>query len=116
MDLENLFDDFPDDLDDEEFMEDLVDDDNVRIERIVSHGHSSPEDFWYDQEEDEWVVLLAGAAGLMFEDEEEETVLRPGDHIHIPARRRHRVAWTSPDEKTMWLAVYYTPGSGRGER
>lgn len=112
MDLENLFEDFPEEFD-EEFMEDIVDDDHVRIERIVSQGHSSPEGFWYDQDEDEWVVLLTGAAGLAFEDEDEEMVLRPGDHVRIPAHRRHRVAWTSPDEETVWLAVFYPPGSGR---
>jgi cupin 2 domain-containing protein len=115
MDLDNLFDDFPDEFDDGEFMQNLVDDENIRIERIVSQGHSSPEDFWYDQNEEEWVVLLAGAAGLVFEDEEAETVLRPGDHIRIPAHKRHRVAWTSRDEETVWLAVFYAPGSGRNQ-
>ena len=115
MDLENLFDDFPEEFDEEEFIEDLVDSDNVRIERIVSQGHASPEDFWYDQDEDEWVVLLAGAAGLVFEDEEEESVLRPGNHIRIPAHKRHRVAWTSPDEETVWLAVFYPPGAAGSE-
>ena len=112
MDLENLFEDFPEEFD-EEFMEDLVDDGSVRIERIVSQGHASPEGFWYDQDEDEWVVLLSGAAGLVFEDEEEEVVLRRGDHIRIPAHKRHRVSWTSPDEETVWLAVFYEPGTGR---
>jgi len=108
MDIENLFDDFPEEFDDES-MEELVGADNVRIERIVSQGHSSPEGFWYDQEEDEWVTLLTGAAGLVFEDEEEEVVLRPGDHVKIPAHKKHRVAWTSQDEETVWLAVFYRP-------
>lgn len=112
MDLENLFDDFPDSEDlEEEFTESLVDEAFVRVERIVSQGHASPEGFWYDQDEDEWVVLLAGAAGLVFEDDDEEVVLRPGDHIRIPAHRRHRVSWTSPDEETVWLAVFYQPGN-----
>jgi cupin 2 domain-containing protein len=110
MDVENLFDDDPEELD-EEYMEELVDDGNVRIERIVSEGHSSPEGFWYDQEEDEWVILLAGAAGLAFEDEEEEVVLRPGDFVKIPAHRKHRIAWTTPDEETVWLAVFYRSGA-----
>jgi cupin 2 domain-containing protein len=110
LDLENLFDDFPDDDEfDEEFIESLVDEGAVRVERIVSRGHASPEGFWYDQDQDEWVVLLAGAAGLALEDEDEEVVLRPGDHIHIPAHKRHRVSWTSPDEETVWLAVFYLP-------
>jgi cupin 2 domain-containing protein len=106
MDLENLFEDFPEEFGDEEFMEELLDDGNVRIERIVSHGHSSPDEFWYDQDEDEWVVLLSGADALVFDDEDEEVVLRPGDHIRIPAHRKHRVSWTSPGEETVWLAVF----------
>jgi cupin 2 domain-containing protein len=115
MDFDNLFDDFPEEFDEDEFIEDLVDNDNVRIERIVSQGHSSPENFWYDQDEDEWVVVLAGGAGLVFEDEEDEKVLRPGDHIRIPAHKRHRVAWTAPDEETVWLAVFYRPGTDRNK-
>jgi cupin 2 domain-containing protein len=110
LDLENLFDDFPEEFD-EEFMEDLVDDGSVRIERIVSQGHASPEGFWYDQDEDEWVLLLAGSAALVFEEEDEEVVLKPGDHIRIPAHKRHRVSWTAPNAETVWLAVYYDPGS-----
>lgn len=104
MDLENLFEDFPEEFD-EEFMEDLVDTDDVRIERIVSRGHSSPPDFWYDQEEDEWVILLAGAACLAFENDE-RVVMRPGDHICIPAHQKHRVEWTANDTETVWLAVF----------
>src|SRR5437773_1413583 len=38
----------------------------LRIERIVSLGQTSPPGFWYDQDEAEWVVLLAGAARLRF--------------------------------------------------
>ena len=96
-------------------MEDLVDDGSVRIERIVSKGHASPEGFWYDQEDDEWVLLLEGSAGLLFEDEEEVVVLRRGDHLRIPAHRRHRVSWTAPGEETVWLAVYYEPDAGRNK-
>jgi cupin 2 domain-containing protein len=112
MDLENLFEDYPEEFDGE-FVEDLVAEDGVRIERIVSQGHASPDGFWYDQDEDEWVLLLAGSAGLVFEDEEQEVVLRPGDHIRIPAHRRHRVSWTASDKETLWLAVFYEPGPGR---
>jgi cupin 2 domain-containing protein len=77
----------------------------VRIERIVSHGHASPQGFWYDQDEHEWVVLLTGAARLWFEDEAVE--MKPGDFINIPAHKKHRVEWTTPDEPTIWLAVFY---------
>ena len=78
---------------------------NVRIERIVSLGHASPAGFWYDQAEHEFVVLLRGAARVRFDDETVE--LRPGSCLDIPAHRRHRVEWTTPDEPTIWLAVFY---------
>lgn len=78
---------------------------DVRIERIVSHGHASPEGFWYDQRQNEWVVLLTGAARLQFEDEVVEML--PGSFVNIPAHRKHRIDWTPPDEPTVWLAVHY---------
>ncbi|MCA9218186.1 MAG: cupin domain-containing protein [Planctomycetales bacterium] len=93
---------------DEELVEILVQNPNVRVERIVSTGQSSPPEFWYDQAEHEWVVVLSGKAQLQFEDEDEATVLEPGDHILIPARCRHRVASTSLEEPTIWLAVFYS--------
>jgi cupin 2 domain-containing protein len=85
----------------------LVENENLRIERIVSTGQASPPGFWYDQPWAEWVLVLAGAAGLVFEDEAEPRVLRPGDYLLIPAHRRHRVAWTDPEQPTVWLAVHY---------
>lgn len=113
LDLENLFDDFPEEFD-EEFIEELVDGEDIRVERIVSRGQASPEGFWYDQDEDEWILVLAGAAGLSFEDEDEQVVLRPGDHINISAHKRHRVDWTAPDVETVWLAVFYRGKPDRG--
>jgi cupin 2 domain-containing protein len=80
----------------------------VRIERIVSTGHKSPEGFWYDQPEHEWVMVLHGAARLAFEDRVVD--MKVGDWINIPARQKHRVEWTSPDEPTVWLAVFYGVG------
>src|SRR5260370_40180049 len=82
----------------------------LRIERIVSHGQASLPGFWYDQPEAEFVLLLAGAARLRFEDETEDRLLGPGDSIHIAAHRRHRVAWTDPATPTVWLALVH-PGS-----
>lgn len=79
---------------------------NVRVERIVSRGHRSPSGFWYDQNETEFVLVVAGRSRLSFEGAE-EIELGPGDWIEIPARCRHRVAWTAPDEDTIWLAVFY---------
>jgi len=89
-----------------ELTETLVDAQNVRIERIVSQGHKSELDQWYDQDEHEWVLLLQGAAQLFFEDGE-KIVMQEGDYVNITAHRRHRVNWTSQDEKTVWLAVFY---------
>jgi cupin 2 domain-containing protein len=90
----------------EELMQTLLVADGVRLERIVSHGHASPEGFWYDQPDDEWILILHGAARLQFADG--DITLQPGDYLNIPAHRKHRVAWTSPDEPTVWLAVWYT--------
>ena len=90
----------------EELFETLVQADNIRIERIVSHGHASPEDSWYDQDQPEFVVLLKGAARLRIKDDE-PVEMKPGDFINIPAHKRHRVEWTTPGEPTIWLAVFY---------
>jgi cupin 2 domain-containing protein len=79
----------------------------LRIERIVSFGQASPPDFWYDQPEGEFVLLLAGAAQLRFADEIEPRLLGPGDWIDIAPHRRHRVDWTDPAAATLWLAVFY---------
>jgi cupin 2 domain-containing protein len=87
----------------------LVDEAGVSIERIVSRGHASPPDFWYDSPRAEWVVLLSGAATLEFEGRREPHPMKPGDHVLIEAHCRHRVAWTSDMEPSVWLAVYY-PG------
>jgi cupin 2 domain-containing protein len=80
---------------------------NMRLERIVSHAHASPEGFWYDQEWAEWVIVLKGSAGLLFEGESAPRALKAGDYIDIPAHARHRVAWTDAKEPTVWLALHY---------
>jgi cupin 2 domain-containing protein len=80
---------------------------NVRLERIVSHTHASPEGFWYDQEWAEWVIVLQGSAGLLIEGESAPRVLQAGDYVDIPAHARHRVAWTDATEPTVWLALHY---------
>lgn len=100
----NLMEDWPGNLP-RELVSTLVADANTRIERIVSLGHASPEGFWYDQDEHEWVLVLRGAARLQFAEETIE--LGPGDYVNIPAHRKHRVAWTTPSEHTVWLAVFY---------
>ena len=90
-----------------ELFEELVRAENVRIERIVSKGHTSPEQGWYDQIENEWVMVLEGAGIVLFEDGVEVTLNR-GDYINIPAHTRHKVTWTDPDVLTVWLAVFYS--------
>jgi len=102
----NLLNDLPVNLSDE-VVQALVDVPGVRIERIVSHGQASPNNFWYDQAQHEWVVVLTGAARLLFEGDAEPLDMNPGDFVNIPAHRRHRVEWTTPDEPTIWLAVHY---------
>lgn len=79
---------------------------SARVERIVSTGHASPPGFWYDQDEAEWVAVLQGAGRIEYDDGAVDDLVA-GDHTFIPAHRRHRVAWTSPDGPTVWLAVFY---------
>jgi cupin 2 domain-containing protein len=104
--LKSLFENMPADLR-QEFFETLVASDRVKIERIVSQGHASPEGFWYDQDENEFVVVLQGSAGLRMDGEDDLIVLKPGDYVDIPAHARHRVEWTDPSGATIWLAVFY---------
>lgn len=108
--LANLRSDLPADLPDELFTT-LVERPGVRIERIVSHGHTTPPDAPYDQPSDEWVLLVQGAARLWIEGQG-EIGLGPGDHLLIPAHRRHRVTWTTPDAPTIWLAVHVGGSEG----
>lgn len=90
-----------------ELVSELLATPDLRIERIVSTGQSSPPDFWYDQEWNEWVILLSGAAQLIFENEPEPRSLVPGDYVQIAAHSRHRVVWTDPQQVTVWLAIHF---------
>lgn len=103
--MDNFFANLPDNLK-EEWITDLLKTHGVRIERIVSRGHTAPESGWYDQDENEWVLVLQGAAIIEFESGE-PTRMGPGDYLNIPARCRHRVTWTDPEQLTLWLAVFY---------
>jgi cupin 2 domain-containing protein len=102
----NLFATIPSDLPAER-MDVLVERGGFRLERIVSLGHVTPPGEWYDQDRDEWVVLLSGAARLAFEGEVEERELGPGDWLRIPAHARHRVEWTDPRAPSVWLALHF---------
>lgn len=105
--VRNLFADRPPAGPDEHF-DTLLNHPQARIERILSHRHASPPDFWYEQPGDEWVLLVHGSATLEF-DNGQRTELRPGDWLTLPAGCRHRVAATGPD--TVWLAVHLSRGS-----
>jgi cupin 2 domain-containing protein len=106
MKLNNIFSRIPYFTQDE-ISETLVKTEAFRLERIVSSGQVTPEGEWYDQEMSEWVILLSGSAGLLFEDEDEVFVMKAGDYIHIEPHQRHRVEWTDPEQKTVWLAVHF---------
>ena len=90
-----------------ELFEQLVSTGHFRLEKIVSTGQVTPPGEWYDQDREEWVILLSGSAGLLFAEEEKVHVLHPGDYVHIPAHQRHRVEWTDSYQPTVWLALHY---------
>jgi len=94
-------------LDPHEIFETLLESGSFKLERIISSGQATPKGEWLCQELDEWVILLSGKAGLRFEDEECILDLFPGDYIHIPANKRHRVDRTDKNQKTIWLALHY---------
>jgi len=107
--VHNLFEGIPVDLPGEA-VEEILRAESFRIERIVSRGQSSPEGFWYDQQTEEWVLLVSGSATLGFEGGR-RIDLKPGDHLLIPRHVRHRVEWTDPGQETVWLAVHWIRGS-----
>jgi cupin 2 domain-containing protein len=86
----------------------LVERRGLRIERIVSTGQATPKGQWYDQETDEFVLVMAGAARLRIEGEHRDRKLAQGDWLLLPAHCRHRVAWTLSDPPTIWLAVHFS--------
>ena len=90
----------------EEVFQEILRTENFRIERIVSRGQASPPGFWYDQETEEWILLVSGSATLGFDDGRKIN-LKPGDHFLIPRHVRHRVERTDPEKETVWLAVHY---------
>jgi len=103
--MKNLLRKIPDGLP-EELFETLVETGTVHIERIVSRGHASPENGWYDQDRNEFVLLIQGGARLEFEDRR-QVDMGPGDWLEIPAHVKHRVAWTADAGPTIWLAVHF---------
>ncbi len=90
----------------QELFETLLQHNSVTIQRIVSKGHKSLESEWYDQEKNEWVMVIKGNAVLSFEDQS-AIKLSEGDYINIPSHKKHKVIWTDPNNETVWLAVHY---------
>ncbi len=101
---QNLLRNIPTSVPDEIF-ETIISKQNIKIERIISKGHKSEANFWYDQDKSEWILILKGEARLQFEDK--SIHLTPGDYLNIAAHQRHRIDWTTLEEETIWLAVFY---------
>lgn len=99
--FENIPNEFP-----EEIIEEILNTDNIRIERIISDGQTSPDEFWYEQKENEWLIILEGDAILEYQDSQEKK-LKKGDYVYIPAMQKHRVKEISQTQKTIWLAVFF---------
>ncbi|WP_038291317.1 cupin domain-containing protein [Zooshikella ganghwensis] len=101
----NIFQAIPQDIP-QELFEVILEKPGVTIERIISKGHTTPKGAWYDQNNDEWVLLLQGEARVVFQGESEPYTLAVGDYLYIPAHVKHRVDWTSRTTETVWLAIH----------
>lgn len=104
-DLKNIFAEIPSSAGKAEIFEQILQSGSVRIERIISQGQVSPEGYWYDQDEDEWVMVVQGAARIQFDDDS-IMELKQGDYHLIPAHKKHRVTYTSSTPVCIWLAVF----------
>lgn len=102
--MNNLF-DLPPDRPDRELFEAILERPGLRIERIISTGQTTPVGQWYDQAQDEWVVLLQGNAILGYEDGTQQR-LKPGDYVLLSAHQKHRVEYTSIEPPCIWLAIH----------
>ena len=100
----NLF-ELPETLPADELVERIATGESVLVERIVSTGQVTPPGAWLEQERDEWVALVQGAAELSFADGD-RMALEAGDHVLIAAGSRHRVERTSSEPPCIWLAVH----------
>ncbi|MFH1051171.1 MAG: cupin domain-containing protein [bacterium] len=104
--INNIFENLPDS--NKEVFEILLQNKKLKLERIISRGQATPEGQWYNQDKDEWIILLSGSAKLLFEGSEEIIELKPGDYLNIPAHKKHRVEWTAQDTETVWIALHYS--------
>lgn len=103
--MANIFENIPAELPNEIFS-DIIKTEKLRVERIISKGHTSPDTGWYDQAENEWVIVLSGYGVIEFNNGN-KVMLKQGDYLHINAHNKHRVIETSTDEPTVWLAIFY---------
>ncbi len=92
-------------LNNKEIFETIINRKNLKIERIISTGQTTPKGTWYDQEKDEWVILLQGEATLLYSDHS-AIDLKAGDYLLIKAHQKHRVTFTSVDPPCIWLAIH----------
>ncbi|MCF6251129.1 MAG: cupin domain-containing protein [Methylococcaceae bacterium] len=104
--VKNIFSDIPKQIPDELFQTLLSKEGQIKIERIISKGHSTPIKEWYDQIQDEWIILLKGKAKLQLKNNLSLINLNSGDYYFIPAHTKHRVQWTTPNMETIWLAIH----------
>lgn len=100
----NIFDLVPSEK--KEVFEEVFSSEGIRFERIISSGQTSPEEGWYDQPENEWVILLQGTAKIKF-DNNEIKKLKKGDYLFIAKHCKHKVVYTSAMPKCIWLAVFF---------
>ncbi len=110
--MKNIF-NLPESLPDKELFEILHNNEKVKIERIISTGQTTPSGQWYDQDRDEWVILLQGQAELSYADGK-SIKLRAGDYLFIPARQKHRVEHTSCEPPCIWLAIHLNIAPSNG--
>ena len=106
VEIKNIFSDIPESFHDELF-EDIISTENFRIKRIISSRHTTPKDKWYDQDKNEWIMVLKGNAELLFEEGNQIIKMKEGDYINIPAHLKHRVEKTDDKQETVWLTVFY---------
>lgn len=104
MELKNFLKNYP--FSKNELIEDILVNRNFKIERIISRGQITPENDWYDQMTNEWVMLLKGSAILLFENEE-ELKIEPGDYLNIPAHTKHKVIFTDTEQESIWITIHY---------
>jgi cupin 2 domain-containing protein len=101
----NIFQNIPD-IQEDEIFETILQNKNLKLERIISSGQITPHGKWYDQDFDEWVILLSGKAVLSFESPKDKITLLPGDYIFIESHKKHRIEYTDIKQKTLWLALH----------